>query len=181
MNDRTQTLDDVLFGFHQAADTVTPQLLSEWTARYPEFADEIRAHAVEIIDMELLAEIRSPAPVAAPAMSAVTLRSALQEAGTSLRDFADGLDISRSIVADVNTGRIDEATIPRRFSRLAASRLQRSPDWFHSVVVSSNEAAFAPSFKASELPSAGRQRTWEEAVRGSDMSEERKAFWLAED
>lgn len=54
-----KTLDDVLFAFHRTVTDVTPEVLKEWTTRYPEYADEIRAHAVEIADMELLASVRA--------------------------------------------------------------------------------------------------------------------------
>ncbi len=172
-----ETLDDVLFDFHQVEDPISPELLNVWTGRYPQFADEIRAHAVEIMDMELLASTALQSHVG----EVVTLRAALQEAGTTLRDFADRLDISRSVVSDINSGRIDPETIPKRFARLGAAQINRAMDWFESIVMSSRETAPTPAFKAKVAPSAGRQRTWEEAVRGSDMDEDRRSFWLSDE
>src|ERR1700720_1062418 len=37
--------DDVLFAFHQACERPTAQQIIEWAERYPQFADDIRAHA----------------------------------------------------------------------------------------------------------------------------------------
>lgn len=177
----SETLDDVLFEFHQVADPISPELLNVWTGRYPQFADEIRAHAVEIMDMELLASTQAAAAAQSLVGETVTLRAALQEAGTSLRDFADRLDISRSVVSDINSGRIDPATIPKRFARLGAAQIDRAMDWFESIVRSSRERAPTPAFKAKAAPSTGRQRTWEEAIRGSDMDEDRRSFWLSDE
>lgn len=176
-----QTLDDVLFEFHQVPDPISPKLLNAWTSRYPQFADEIRAHAVEIMDMELLASTQGASAAQTRVSEAVTLRAALQEAGTSLRDFADRLDISRSVVSDINSGRIDPATISKRFARLGAAQIDRAMDWFEAVVRSSRETGPAPAFKAKALPSVGRQRTWEEAIRGSEMDEDRRSFWLSDE
>ena len=37
--------DEVLFAFHQTCDNPTADKSTEWTRRYPQFADDIRAHA----------------------------------------------------------------------------------------------------------------------------------------
>lgn len=180
----TENLDDVLFGFHQAADAVTPELVAAWTRAHPDFADDIREHAVEIMDMQFLAASASEEPAAAHAPLAAdvgTLREALKAAGSTLRDFADALGIARSIVSDLNAGRIVAGTVPRAFLRSGAERLRLAPDWFKAVVAGSRESGTAAAFKAAASPEAGRQRTWEEAVRDSDMDPERKAHWLSGD
>lgn len=185
----TEDLDDILFRFHQAADVVTPALVERWTQDYPQYADEIRERAVDIIDMQFFMSLdplpvneEVEAPVVLPATADVlpTLREAAEGAGTKLRDLADDLDIARSVLADLNAGRIVQATIPDRLCRLVAERLGRAHDWLARVVQGSHELSPAPAFKASESPQAGRQRTWVEAVNDSDMEPERKAFWLSE-
>lgn len=177
----TESLDDVLFGFHQAADVVTPELVAAWTRAHPRFADDIREHAAEIMDMHLLAASATEEPAAShvPHADVGTLRDAVKAAGTTLRDFADALGIARSIVSDLNAGRIVAATVPRAFLTSGAGRLRRTPDWFKAVVVGSRESGTAAAFKAAAAPEAGRQRTWDEAVRDSDMDPERKARWLS--
>lgn len=184
MTTTTENLDDVLFGFHQAAHAVTPELVATWTRDHPEFADDIRAHAVEIMDMHLLAAsaTEEPASAHAPlAADAGTLREALKAFGITLRDFADALGIARSIVSDLNAGLIVASTVRRSFLKSGAEHLRRAPDWFEAVVLGSREPGTAAAFKAAAAPEAGRQRTWDEAVRDSDMDPERKAHWLSED
>ena len=37
--------DEVLFAFHQACERPTADQIIDWTDRYPQFAEDIRAHA----------------------------------------------------------------------------------------------------------------------------------------
>ena len=43
---RNPERDDVLLAFHQTCDNPTAEQVSEWTRQYPQYADDIRAHAV---------------------------------------------------------------------------------------------------------------------------------------
>jgi transcriptional regulator with XRE-family HTH domain len=133
------------------------------------------------MDMEFLASVREDAKSKEAVTTAITLRAALQSMGTSLRDFADAIDLSRSVVSDLNSGRIETATIPRRFALRGASYLNSAVDWFQSVLSESCETAPTPAFKAKSMPSLGRKRTWQEAIRDSDMDDDRKAFWLSDE
>ena len=47
MTDQTEATrrDEVLFAFHRECATPTLDQIIDWTQRYPEFADDIRAHA----------------------------------------------------------------------------------------------------------------------------------------
>jgi hypothetical protein len=185
------TLDEVLFEFHKAIDIPTPEVVTRWTLDYPQFADDIRAHAVEIIDMEALAAAAESAVACteAPPKTATggvervagTLREVIGSVGLSLPRFADELGIARSIVADVNSGRILVSTVPRRFLRLAAARLDQAIDVLADIVGGQKETVAAAMLKAVSGPTAGRPVTWAEAVQASDMDDERKAFWLSED
>lgn len=51
--------DDVLFRFHRVAHAITPDLVEEWTKRYPQFAADIRAHAVEVLDADHRAKVHA--------------------------------------------------------------------------------------------------------------------------
>src|SRR5262249_5948651 len=44
-NNRQQTRDEELFAFHEACKRPTAAQILEWPTRYPEFADDLRAHA----------------------------------------------------------------------------------------------------------------------------------------
>ena len=176
----SETLDEVIFAFHRAVDIPTPAEVAKWTRDYPQFADEIRAHAVEIIDMEMLA---ASAPVAdavtPPASEVKTLREVIREGGLTLPDFADELDISSAVVSDVNSGRILTHTVPAKFVRLAATFLRQSVEDLAAVVAGPKERPALALLKAKAGPVEGQPVTWEEAIHSSDMDDDRKAFWLS--
>lgn len=44
--------DEVLFAFHRYVTNPKPLDVSWWVRAFPQFAEDIRAHAVETIDME---------------------------------------------------------------------------------------------------------------------------------
>lgn len=46
---RTEGRDEVLFAFHEACERPSPETILEWTTKYPEFADDIREHAEQLI------------------------------------------------------------------------------------------------------------------------------------
>lgn len=50
--------DEIIFGFHRYVKSPKPSDVSWWVRAFPQFADDIREHAVEIIDMEALATAR---------------------------------------------------------------------------------------------------------------------------
>lgn len=181
MTTSTEELDEVIFQFHQAVDVVTPKVLKEWTSRYPQYASEIRSHAVEIAEMELLASIRPQAAVEAAPILKPSLRAVAQGAGMSLRDLADEMKVPRSIVSDINAGRIEPASIPRRFARVGAEKLGLAAQWLLDVARASSEPPAAAAFKAKNGPSQGRKRSWQEAIDASEMTDEARAFWLKDD
>lgn len=185
MNDLNQ-LDDVIFRFHREVEVPTPEIVAAWTREHPDFAVEIRAHAIEMVDMQFWAELDtarstvadgSTAPIASADRQ--SLREAAAAAGLSLPDLARQLDIARSLVADVSTGRIVASSVPVRFIRSVAQRLGRTAEDVATRILGTADTAPAASFKAASGPTDGRPATWEEAVRSSGMSEERQAFWLS--
>jgi transcriptional regulator with XRE-family HTH domain len=187
------TLDEVIFEFHTAVDVPTPSDIAHWTDKYPQFADEIRAHAVEMIDMEALAageslemenavvSLRPVAATSVPTVGGRTLREVIRANGMTLPDFADELEISPVIVSDVNTGRILADTVPAKFMRLAARRLVETFDELVATVAGPKEIPAVGMMKAKSGQVTGRPMTWEEAVQASDMDDERKAFWLSDE
>jgi hypothetical protein len=42
---RTEDRDEVLFAFHQECMRPTSEQIADWARRYPQFAEDIRAHA----------------------------------------------------------------------------------------------------------------------------------------
>ncbi|SEO15641.1 hypothetical protein SAMN02799625_02587 [Methylobacterium sp. UNC300MFChir4.1] len=198
MTNPEKSLDEVLIQFHEAVEHVTPESVRAWTMAYPQYADEIRAHAVEKLDMEhcrrsaasnietrdysALVHAAAQRLAAVPGTAPVPdLRETLAAQNSDVRTFAAAIGIARAIVADITTGQILVDTIPRRFLRLAAELIGCDLAQFKAIVENSRAAPVAVAFKASGKPTAGRPRTWEEAVRASSMTEDRKAFWLADE
>ena len=64
MTDRTQTpdRDNVLFAFHEACPRPTAEQIIDWTSRYPQFADDIRAHAAVARDWAARKELPAEEP-----------------------------------------------------------------------------------------------------------------------
>ncbi|GJD34010.1 helix-turn-helix domain-containing protein [Methylobacterium aerolatum] len=177
------TLDEVLFAFHQAVDIPGPGDVALWTKQYPQFADEIRAHAVEIIDMEALASAEPSSgetTVAKPAAATDnrTLREIARAKGTTLADFAEDIGLSSAIVADVNTGRIRPETVTQKFKRLTADYFKMTIDEIASIIAGQKEQPALAMLKSKSGYVQGEPVTWEEAVLASDMDEEDKTLWL---
>jgi hypothetical protein len=51
-SNQTPDRDEVLFAFHEACARPTVKQIIEWASRYPQFADDIRAHAAVSRDWE---------------------------------------------------------------------------------------------------------------------------------
>src|SRR5674476_1566250 len=109
--------DEVLFAFHQACDRPTARQITEWTERYPQYADDIRAHAsvrsewandansetLEADDtmlaqgrsraLNILHKVRQPAAVASNASEATTWPQILAVAGFDVPELARHINI----------------------------------------------------------------------------------------
>jgi len=200
-----RSLDDVLFRFHCEVTNPTAEIVTAWIREYPDYADDIQAHAAEMLDMESRAQMPAPdldhreAEARSAALNAVyragqakvavqskfsSLREAAALAGTSLRDIADDIDIARSVVSDVDSHAIVEATILRKFVRAVSPKVNQGADDLWAVVISTSRPGTAGvriEFKSLGPPTGGRQRTWKEAIEASNMTPDRKAFWLSEE
>jgi hypothetical protein len=204
MKHEENSLDTVLFRFHREVTKPTPEIVAAWARDYPEFASEIEAHAIEMVDLEsradakvrdiesLEAEARSAGlnavyeanrrSAAAPAGCA-SLREAAEQAGTSLRELADKMGIARAVVADVNSGAILRETIIAKFLCVISRLVQKDIETLRGLIphAPQHEILEGVAFKAGALPSIGKQRTWREAINASDMPDDKKAYWLSED
>ena len=58
--------DEVLFAFHRYAKDLDPTEVTWWTRHFPQYATDIREHAVELIDMRFRAALTQSAAIAAP-------------------------------------------------------------------------------------------------------------------
>lgn len=194
--------DEVLFAFHQQCERPTTEQIIAWASRYPEFADDIRAHAAIAMDWnaaenapalepsdQLLARGRSRAMNAIyNAQAAARTKQAnggvtsfdqlMAAAGTSVPQLARTLEIERSVIVAMTTGRMRS---PReRFRSAVASALQT----VGAKIDAAFELALAnPSMSHAKATSAPTivVRTYDEIIRGSSMPPDKKAHWLEED
>src|SRR5580704_14796509 len=125
---KSKDRDDVLFAFHQQCDRPTAEQIIAWVKRFPQFADDIRAHAAvawdwvlhkeqptEQADESLLArgysqalniiynEEHSPAPNQETG-SSQTFQQMLSASGKEVYQLACELDIDRGVLVDLFNG-----------------------------------------------------------------------------
>lgn len=201
MEDNQQQRDEVLIAFHEECDIPTLADVERWAALHPRFAHDIREHAA--VRLAMLADaIEAPAELdddmiarassrveaamfaaeaddhaAGSAAAAVpTLDQMLKRSGLTQPQLARRLPIERIVVADLFAGRMSD--VRPRFSTAISRELGVSLAEFNVA-----HAAMAPSLggraKAVGRPVAN-QRSFEEIVRSSGMSQEDIDYWLAD-
>lgn len=203
--------DDVLFAFQLEHPVPTPADVAAWTRLHPEHraaimqraaslremefvlerAPEIPAEKMELalsrgrsVTMDLLHKMRSASAAsvgdAADVDAKRTLRDLLQVSGRTLPDVAREIDAGRGMLTDILAGR----TVPPIGARLKtafAGALGATLAAFDAALDATLAAPTAARAKADGAAAMPR-RGFEEVVRGdATMSEERKAYWLAED
>jgi hypothetical protein len=197
---RNPERDDVLFAFHQTCDNPTAEQVSEWTRRYPQYADDIREHAALRAqwasesdaepDESMLARGRSHAlnllhgarqeAAAAQNVSEKSWAQALSEAGFDIPRLARCLNIDRMVLAELNAGRM-RLPLGRRLTDALTDVLGMSAAWLERVVT---DLLAGPRrlghAKADEAPTINT-RSYAEVIQASSMSEDEKHYWLGED
>lgn len=184
-----RTLDEVLFDLHQTVKNPTPAEITRWINKYPEFADDIRSYVVEMIDMEFLASgAGKQSEKASPSISNTkliptkhqTFRDAIGSRNMTLVEFSRKINISQSVVSDVNSGRIASETIIKKFYLAASDCLNISHSAIMEIIGKNKEVPRAVYLKSKSGFSEGSAMTWQDAVLSSDMTDAQKSFWLAD-
>jgi hypothetical protein len=195
--------DEVLFAFHQNCDNPTADQIAEWTERYPQFADDIRAHAAVRAewaseqqeselepDEAMLARGRSHAlnllhaaqqeSTAEQTASELTWPQAVSAAGFDIPRLARCININRMVLAELNAGRM-RLPLGRRLVDALTDVMSVTATWLDRAVA---DLLAAPRrlghAKADEQPVINT-RSYEEIVRASPMSDADKKYWLSED
>lgn len=195
--------DEVLFAFHQSCDKPTAAQVAEWTARYPQFADDIRAHAAVRAkwasdeheselepDESMLARGRSCAlNLLHTAQQEATTREtapdltwsqALSAAGFDIPRLARCININRMVLQELNAGRM-RLPLGRRLVEVLTDVMNVTAAWLDCAVA---DLLAKPRrlghAKADEQPTINA-RTYEEIIRASPMSDPEKKYWLGED
>lgn len=206
MNDQSKLMerDDVLFAFHEAYERPTAENVIDWTRRYPQFADDIRAHAAVAWDWatgpveseqpanETLAAraysqalnlIHTIRPEGVPANSneaaCQSFQQMRQSVGKETYQIADDLDISRSVLSDLFGGRV-KPPIGKRLSAKLVTYLQITSAEFLGALTGSLNNPLLGHAKSLKPPKVVI-RSYDEVIQRSDMSDARKRYWLEED
>lgn len=203
MENNQQERDEVLIAFHEECDIPTRADVERWAQAHPGFAQDIREHAAVRLamladmieepgqlDSNMIARGRSRVEAAmfaaevgdqvieTKSASGATLNDMLKSSGLSQPELARRLPIKRVVVADLFAGRMRD--LRPRFSTAVSRELGVSLAEFN---VAHAHAARIPGLggraKSVGQPVAN-QRTFEEIIRSSGMSEEEIAYWLAD-
>jgi hypothetical protein len=202
-HNRKEERDEVLFAFHQACECPTAEEIIAWIERYPQFADDIRAHAAisrdwaaskglpaTEVDETMLARTYSnalnvlydaeiKASSSGPAQSAKSFHEILNERGKEVFQLATDLDIGRSVLADLFNGWM-LAPIRRRLIDAITSSLAITRAAFDSALTYALQNPRLGHAKADDAP-AITPRTCDEIIRDSNMPDDRIKYWLEED
>lgn len=207
MTDRPQTpdRDEVLFAFHEACPRPTAKQIIDWTSRYPQFADDIRAHAAVARDWDARKELPADEPsettlvraysralnalyqadaeAAARASNGEYFQEILAERSMDVpalaREVGGGIGIRRSVIADLINGRM-RPPVGSRFLDAFCSVLAITHDRFSAAL----ERALATpryGFAKSDTAPTVTARSYEDVVRDSGMTEDQIRYWLDED
>jgi hypothetical protein len=195
--------DEVLLAFHEAYPRPTADQIVEWVTRYPEFAEDIRAHAAVAHDWAVCSELPAFEPDetmlargysnALNVLYNVEVESSEAASNTASEGFyeilarnnkeayeiAAELDIARGVLAALFNGSMLPPIRARIVSAVVAV-LSITRAKFDSAL---EFALLNPRFghaKASQAPSI-QPRPCDDIIRNSAMSAERKRYWLEQD
>jgi hypothetical protein len=198
----TEERDEVLFAFHQAYERPTAEQIIEWTSRYPQFAEDIRAHAAVSRDWDaseglpaadaddvMLARGYSnalnalysadiKATSSAPLSVHGGFHAIIEARGKEVFQLASELDIARGVLADLFNGWM-VAPIRRRLIDAVLSSLAITRASFDDALQFSLQNPRFGQAKADKAPTVS-PRSCDEIIQDSNMSAERKRYWLEE-
>ena len=199
---RTDELDEVLFAFHRACADPSAAEIIAWTERYPQYAEDIRAHAAILKDWAarkdlpedepdeaMLARARSRALDAlfnaeaeqrtAETGKALSFEQMIIARGTDVPALARELDVPRSVLADVFGG----GMYPPIGSRLLIALSEKLGFTAKVIEAAVDEAFRTPrlGYAKANAPPGIIRRSYAEIIKDTSMSPERKSYWLEED
>lgn len=193
--------DEVLFAFHQACECPTADQIIDWADRYPQFAEDIRAHAavsrdwaaqeglpVVEADASMLARGYSNAlnalynaeiEASASASASQGFHDILSARGKEVFQLANELDIARGVLADLFNGWM-LAPVRARLRDAVIRSLAMTRDAFDNSLKFALQNPRLGYAKADNTPTV-KARSCDEIIRESNMSPERQRYWLEED
>lgn len=195
--------DQVLFALHKECSNPTAEQIAGWIKRYPQFADDIRAHAAILKDwaaqeglpvlqpseamisrshsraMEALFRAQQAATAETAVASATSFDDIFAMRSVDVPELSRKLNITRGILAALVSGRM-LAPVGERLVAAITGVLSISRDTFNACVqhaIANPRLGYA---KADGTPGV-IARSYEDLVRASSMPEERKRYWLGEE
>jgi len=198
-NDR----DDVLWAFDKECPTPTAAQIIEWSERFPQFAEDIRDFAAvsrdcaaqaalpeEPVDeallqrgfsqvLNLLHQTESTTAASSQPNALDTFQKSMQACGIDLPRLAQQMDIARGVLSALFNGRM-QPPVGRRLVIAVMQHLRLTEATFNEYLQRALDSPKLGQAKATGTPSVS-PRPYEEIVRESSMSDERKKFWLGED
>jgi hypothetical protein len=192
--------DEVLFAFHQECARPSSEQIRAWASRYPQFAEDIRAHAaiawdwdaesqpVEELDESLIARGYSNAlnliynaehPESLATGSPATFHEMLQHSGKEAFQLAREIGIDRGVLADLFNGWM-LGPVCKRLADAIRTSFGITVDGFEEALRQTLQAPRLGYAKASKTPMV-TPRTCAEIIRTSNMPEDKKRYWLEED
>ncbi len=200
---RREERDEVLFAFHQACERPTTEQIIAWIDRYPQFADDIRAHAVISRDwaageslpaaeadetmlaraysnaLNALYEAEIKASPSAPVQAAKNFHEMLNERAKEVFQLAGELDIARGVLADLFNGWMLAPIRKRLIDAVTFSLAITRPAFDYALTYALQNPRLGHA-KADNAPIV-TPRACDEIICDSNMSPERKRYWLEED
>ncbi|WP_045837025.1 hypothetical protein [Hyphomicrobium sp. 99] len=194
--------DEVLFAFHEACEHPTAEQILEWTSRYPEFADDIIAHAEHQLSWKAQPELHGVEPDEADiarnwswtlnaiydaekagsleaAKGGETFSQLLERAGVTIPALARRIEIDRLVLGELNAGRL-RLPIDSRLLQALSNALGSAASDLEQSIARTLSAPMLGNAKASNKPEVHTQ-SYEAVILNTDMSEEKKNYWLGRD
>ena len=199
---RIGELDEVLFAFHQACANPSADEIIAWTSRYPEFAEDIRAHAAILKDWAARRSLPADEPdelmltrARSRALDALynaevaqrsdvnksqrSFEQMMQARGTDVPQLARELGIARSVLADLVSGGM-RAPVGKRLVDALTYALAVTEGAFQAALRLALRSPRLGHAKADGAPSIVA-RSYKEIINDSSMPPERQRYWLGED
>lgn len=192
--------DAILIAFHQECEKPTTEQIITWIERYPEYADDIRAHAAVALDWaarekgdaevevsqslldrgfsNVLNAFFNAQQRAKAAVEAKSFHDLAAARNIDVIDMADEMDIARGVLADLFDGAMLRP-VRKRLVEAVCEFLKITREVFDAAL---DMALAKPSFghaKATEAP-VMRARPYDDIIRDSPMTPERIRYWLEE-
>jgi hypothetical protein len=188
---------------HRECSNPTAEQIVKWIEQYPHLADDIRSHAAIIKDwaareglpmlepseamvsrghsraMDALHKAQTARSAESAGANALTFDQIMASCGTDVPQLSRKLHIARGVLSALVSGRMLPPVGERLIAALT-SCWSISREVFNDALQSALASPRLGHAKAEGIPSV-IPRSYEDLVRASSMTADRKQYWLGED